>query len=295
MNNLTLKQLRYFEALAKHAHFGRAAEASAITQPALSMQIRELEETLGSTLFERGARKVRLTSFGETFAHQARNILRSVEELEDLARAARDRLAGRLRIGIIPTIAPYLLPQIIHALSVHFPDIDLRIRETQTEVLLRELSEGRLDSAILALPVSEPAFTEVPLFSEAFVLVRHESEVNEPVPPPELLTEMQLLLLEEGHCFRDQALSFCTTQPALARDGLDASSLATLVQMVGAGIGITLIPEMAILTETKSASVCISRFQEPQPTRSIGMIWRKTNPLAQQLNQIADVVKNAAK
>lgn len=294
MNNLTLRQLRYFDALARHGHFGRAADACAISQPALSMQIKELEETLGTELFERSARQVRLTNFGEEFATRARDILRSVNELADLARASQDRLVGRLRLGVIPTIAPYLLPTIIGQLTHRYDGVELHLRETLTATLIRELSEGRIDAAIVALPVSEPSLTEVALFDENFVLVRPGEDAEKPVPSREMLREMRLLLLEEGHCFRDQALSFCNMHSALPRELLDGSSLSTLVQMVSAGIGVTLIPEMAVDVETRSASVSVAHFKKPQPSRTIGMIWRKTSPLAKQLMQISEVVRQSA-
>ena len=291
MINLTLRQLRYFEALARHGHFGRAAEDCAVSQPALSMQIKEMEAVLGTPLFERGARQVRLTGFGEEFAERVQTILRSVDELGELARASRESLAGRLRIGIIPTIAPYLLPTLIGKLAERSPGLDIRVRETVTPKLLAELAEGRLDTAIVALPVSEPTLREVALFSEDFVLVRPASDADKPVPSRERLREMRLLLLEEGHCFRDQALSFCNLPSAPPRELLDGSSLSTLVQMVAAGIGVTLIPEMAVTVETRSAAVAISRFEGVQPSRTIGMIWRRTSPLTRQLVQLSDVVR----
>jgi LysR family transcriptional regulator, hydrogen peroxide-inducible genes activator len=291
---MSLRQLRYFEALARHSHFGHAAAACAISQPALSMQIKELEQALGSILIERGARQVRLTKFGEEAALRVRDILRAVDELGDFARASRDRLAGRLRIGMIPTIAPYLLPTVIDHLTRIHPELDIHVREALTSKLLQELAEGRLDTAIVALPVSEPSLTEVALFAEKFLLVRPDADAATPVPSSETLREMRLLLLEEGHCFRDQALSFCNRQSSPPREMLDASSLSTLVQMVGAGMGVTLIPEMAVAVETRSASVAVARFKEPQPSRTIGMIWRKTSPLAGQLLQISEVVRGAA-
>jgi LysR family transcriptional regulator, hydrogen peroxide-inducible genes activator len=290
MNPVTLKQLRYFDALARHVHFGRAAEACAISQPALSMQIKELEEALGGVLLDRGARHVWLTKFGEEIAQRVRDILRSVDELGDLARASRERLVGRLRIGMIPTIAPYLLPTVIGNLTRMHPELDIHVRETLTPKLIQELAQGRLDTAIVALPVSEPSLTEVALFAENFLLVRPGGDEGTPVPTSETLREMRLLLLEEGHCFRDQALSFCNMQSSPPREVLDASSLSTLVQMVSAGIGVTLIPEMAVAVETRSASVSLARFKSPQPSRTIGMIWRKTSPLARQLLQISEVV-----
>ncbi len=294
MNNLTLKQFRYFEALARHGHFGRAAETCGISQPALSMQIKELEQSVGTALFDRGARQARLTNFGEEFALRVRGILRSVDELDDLARASLDRLVGRLRIGVIPTIAPYLLPTIMANLTRMNADLDVHIRETTTQKLLQELAEGRLDTAIVALPVSEPSLTEVALFAEDFVLVRPNADAGKPVPNRETLRQMRVLLLEEGHCFRDQALSFCEMPAARPRELLDASSLSTLVQMVGAGMGVTLIPEMAVAVETRVAAVCVARFESTPPSRTIGMIWRKTSPLNKQLLQVSDRVRDAA-
>jgi LysR family hydrogen peroxide-inducible transcriptional activator len=294
MINITLRQLRYFDALARHGHFGRAAEACAISQPALSMQIKEMEEALGGVLLERNARQVALTKFGEELAERGRDILRSVDELGDFARASRDLLMGRLRIGMIPTIAPYLLPKVIGNLKRMHPELDIHIREALTAKLIEELAEGRLDAAIVALPVSEPSLIEVALFAENFLLVRSGEEEGTPVPSGETLREMRLLLLEEGHCFRDQALSFCNMQSSSPREVLDASSLSTLVQMVSAGIGVTLIPEMAVAVETRSAPVSVTRFKNPQPSRTVGMIWRKTSPLARQLLQFSEVVRLSA-
>src|SRR5579864_8458275 len=241
-----------------------------------------------------GARQVTLTKFGEELLSRVREILRSVEELGDFARASRDRLAGRLRVGMIPTIAPYLLPKVIENLARLHPELDIHVRETLTPKLIKEVAEGRLDTAIVALPVSEPSLTEVALFTENFLLVRPGEAKGTPVPSSEMLREMRLLLLEEGHCFRDQALSFCNMQSSPPREVLDASSLSTLVQMVGAGIGVTLIPEMAAAVETRSASVSVARFKNPQPSRTIGMIWRKTSPLARQFLQFSEVVRLSA-
>lgn len=286
-----MKHLRYFDALARLEHFGRAAESCAISQPALSVQIRELEQLIGAPLVERGGRQIRLTSLGVAFAQRARAILRSVDELEDLGRAAHGPLRGRLHLGIIPTAAPYLLPDIIKALSERYPDLELRPREAITNRLIEDLAEGRLDVAIVALPVSEPALEEVALFKEEFVLVRPLEDCGKPVPDIELLPEMRLLLLEEGHCFRDQALSVCNIPTSSARELMEGSSLTTLVQMVGAGIGVTLVPQMAVDIEARASSVCVVRLAEPPPSRTIGMVWRKTNPLATQFSQIAEIVR----
>lgn len=291
---ITIRHLRYFEALAQQGHFGRAADACAISQPALSLQMKELEDLLGAPLIERGPRQIRLTALGEEFAARTREILRAVDELGDLARASVGPLVGRLRLGVIPTVAPYLLPQVMQSLLARYPGLDLRPREAITQRLIEDLIAGRLDTAIVALPISEASLMEQPLFDEEFILVRPKSDAQRPVPSPENLREMRLLLLEEGHCFRDQALSYCGTGASAPRDLMEGSSLTTLVQMVGAGIGVTLIPEMALAVETRSAAVSTARLAAPRPSRTIGMIWRRSNPLATQLSQITEVIRSAS-
>ncbi len=198
---VTMRQLRYFNALARHGHFGRAAEACAISQPALSMQIKDLEETLGGVLLERSPRQVALTKFGEEAAQRVRDILRLVDELGDFARASRDRLVGRLRIGMIPTIAPYLLPKVIAHLTRMHPELDIHVRETLTPKLIEELADGRLDTAIVALPVSEPSLVEVALFSEHFLLVRPGEYEGTPAPSSKTLRAMRLLAVGRGTLF----------------------------------------------------------------------------------------------
>ena len=221
MTEFTLKQLRYFEALAQHLHFGMAADTCSISQPALSMQIKELEEIIGIALFERSARQVRLTQFGRVFETRAREILRASDDLSDLARASQSQLTGQLRLGFIPTIAPYLLPKFIANMQRSHREIELNIRETLTPRLIQELSDGRIDAAVVALPVNEAAFTEVDLFEEKFVLIRPVTDAQKPVPNADMLRDMRLLLLEEGHCFRDQALAYCTVRTSRAWEGLD--------------------------------------------------------------------------
>jgi LysR family hydrogen peroxide-inducible transcriptional activator len=291
MKNFTLKHFRYFDALARERHFGRAAEACAISQPALSVQIKELEAMFGAPLVERSARQISLTTLGEEFLVRARRVLTEVEEIADLSRKPDGPITGRLRMGVIPTVAPYLLPEIIKRLSVLLPDLELRPRESVTKALLDDLMQTRLDFIIAALPVSEPSLREFALFDEDFVLIRSGRDAHKEVPAPEKLREMNLLLLEEGHCFRDQALSVCAirqSDPSLMMEG---SSLATLVQMVDAGMGVTLIPEMAIPLETKGTRVSISRFEEGTAKRTIGMIWRRTNPLEKQLMSLAAAIR----
>lgn len=293
MTKITLKHLRYFDALARHRHFGRAAEASSISQPALSLQVKELEDILGAPLVERGPRQISLTTLGEEFSLRAREVLRAVDELASLARASTGPLSGRLRLGVIPTVAPYLLPRLMRDLAARFPDLDLRPREAVTPKLLRDLGEGRLDLALLALPVSEPSLLEHPLLEEEFLLVRAEAEAFRPVPPLEELRDRPLLLLEEGHCFRDQAIAVCKLSPGLSGDILEGSSLATLVQMVGAGIGVTLIPEMAARVEGQSAPVALHRLPEPRPGRTIGLVWRRSNPLSDRFTDLAEGLRAA--
>ncbi|WP_316861183.1 LysR substrate-binding domain-containing protein [uncultured Cohaesibacter sp.] len=291
MTNLSMKQLRYFDALARHRHFGRAAEECAVTQPALSVQIKELEELIGTPLVERSARQIHLTGFGLSFAERTRDILRSVHDLEEFARSNNGQLGGQFRFGIIPTVAPYLLSSFITEMMACYPGLDLRPREAKTQILIQDLMESRLDAAIVALPISEPTIRELALFDEEFVLLRPASEVDKPIPSPDLLPEMRLLLLEEGHCFRDQALSYCSGKASSTRTLMEGSSLTTLVQMVAAGIGVTLIPEMAVDLETGSAKVSVSHMADPRPSRTIGMIWRKSNPLEEQLLEIAEIFR----
>jgi len=287
MNNLSLRQLRYLDALATQRHFGRAAEVCAISQPALSMQIRELEGLLGAPLFERRAQGLHLTPFGAEITARAREILHAVAELGEFARGQAQG-GARLALGVIPTIAPYYLPQMMARMQQRFAGLEVTLREAMTQTLLAELDDGRLDAAILALPQSAPHLAQTPLFAEDFVLVRPIGEATRPIPSPASLREMRLLLLEEGHCFRDQALEFCALQPsARPREVMDGSSLTTLVQMVAAGMGVTLIPDMAVPVETRAAAVCIQRFAPPAPARQIGMVWRKTSPLAPQWGEIA--------
>ncbi len=294
MKNLTLRQFRYVDALARLGHFGRAAAACAISQPALSTQIKSLETALGVPLFERRSKTVQLTGFGEEFVARAREILAQVDELGALAQVAGAGLTGQLRLGIIPTIAPYLLPGLMSQLTRALPGAELHVRESQTAHLLAALEAGRLDLAILALPLGEPWLEEVPLLQEPFVLVRPADQADLAVPEPETLCHERLLLLEEGHCFRDQTLAFCTMQAAAPRKGLDGSTLSTLVQMVGAGMGVTLIPQMAVGIETKTADVAIAQFDDPAPHRTLGVVWRKTSPMGAEFRELSEVIWEVA-
>ncbi|MGI9506840.1 MAG: LysR substrate-binding domain-containing protein [Geminicoccaceae bacterium] len=294
MNSLTLKHLRYFAALAKYRHFAKAADVCAISQPALSLQIKQLEEIAGAPLVERNTRNVQLTALGKVIAERAIHVLQDVDEIGDTLRAARDELAGPFHLGVIPTIAPYLLPTLFEQMAQTFPKLDLVVREATTAVLVEELQAGSLDAAIVALPISEPTLKEARLFTESFVLVRPKAERGRPLPDFKALSELRLLLLEEGHCFRDQALAFCAIDEGCYRNIMDGSSLTTLVQLVAAGVGITLIPEMARRVETSLADVDVVSFPDPQPKRIIGMVWRKTSPLEDHLVSMSEVIRTAS-
>lgn len=289
MRGVTIKHLRYFDALARTGGFRRAAEQCHISQPALSLQIKEFEGMIGSPLVERGARSTSLTPLGMAVAEHVADILVRMGELEAFTRLAEGGLAGPLRLGLIPTIAPYLLPKVMRALASRFPALDIQPREAVTERQLEGLLSAQLDMAVLALPVSEPGLYEYPLFSEPFMLVQ-SSTSSAPSPGWDLrsLATMRLILLEEGHCFRDQALSFCSAVGMTTREIIEGSSLSTLVQMVGAGIGVTLIPQMAVAVESQAAPVTISPFAPPAPSRTIGLVWRKTSPLHDDYRRIGD-------
>ena len=289
--NISVKQLRYFLAVAKQKNFQKAADECAISQPALSMKIKELEGTLGQ-LIERGSKKFYLTQTGQALVNKAENIIQSFDDLKHLANKGDG--INQLSIGAIPTVAPYLLPKIIKTISKQYKDIVIEPKEAVTDKLVSYLITGKIDLAILALPTYEPLLTEIPLFEEEFFLIRHINDTNKPVPNNKELTNMKLLLLEEGHCLRSQTLSFCKITSA-PKNIMEGTTLTTLVQMVSAGTGVTLIPEISVTFETKLAKVSVSRFQQQKPKRTIGLVWRKSNPLTRQFNEISSVLKNLNK
>lgn len=291
MNRITLRHLRYAESLARHRHFGRAAAECAVTQPALSMQIAELERIVGLQLFERARRQVTPTAIGAQFVTRARTVLAGVDEIEMVCRAANDPFGGTLRIGVIPTVAPYLLPSVMNEIGNAHAHLRLSVRESVTSSLIAELGQGRIDTAIVALPVAEPGITEFPLFTEPFVLIRPAADAGAPVPSPRQLREMRLLLLEDGHCFRDQALTYCRMSGDAPREVLDASTLTTLVQMVAAGMGVTLIPQMAVRVETMLADVDVAEFTAHVPTRTIGMLWRTSSPMQPHFRALGELLR----
>lgn len=291
MTKITLRQLRYFEALAQHRHFGVASNACSVTQPALSMQIRDFELALGVNLFEKGTHPVQLTPLGRIIAAKSKAIMLDVAELEELVRASDNQPLINLRLGVIPTVAPYIFSRIAKDLTMHFTGLNLKMREAITSKLITAVIDGELDAAIIALPASEPRLRELELFRENFLLVRPKADAKKPVPRPEMLKEMRLLLLEEGHCFRDQALTFCKMGSSNTQDVMDGNSLTTLVQMVAAGFGVTLIPEMAEEFEGRIPNISIAKFHKNPPKRKIGMVWRRNSPLQDKYIEIAQIVK----
>lgn len=290
---ITLKQLRYFGAVARHRHFGRAAAECHVSQPALSLQIQELEAQLGCQLIERRRSAVALTEIGREIAERASRILIEASDLVDHARHRPNLLSGELDLGVIPSIAPYLLPATLPLLQRRHPALELRLRETQTATLLDELSDGQLDVALLSLPVDRPGLEAQHLFDDGFVLVTPAGPDGhgEPYTPEAALSGDNLLLLEEGHCLRDQALSFCRAAQGGSRRQYGASSLSTIMQMVANGFGATLMPAMALPIELRpDMPVKLFRFAEPEPSRSVGLVWRKTSPRKHDFQALARIL-----
>lgn len=270
---MNIRDLRYFVAVAEHEHFGKAAAACFVSQPTLSAQLKKLEETLGVILFERNNKTVMLTAIGRQCLQVAKAALLQVEELQKLARQSQDPLAGELRLGVIPTIAPYLLPKIVPKLIKPLPKLTLLLEEVQTEPLLKKLEQGELDAGIIALPVPKMTMQAYSLFKETFVLalpVTHELARHKQVAMKGL-RDQNLLLLEEGHCLRDQTLSFCQNSKVQERQDFRATSLETLRQMVVAGVGVTVMPAMAAY---ETPGVTYRPFAEPQPQREIVLVAR---------------------
>jgi LysR family transcriptional regulator, hydrogen peroxide-inducible genes activator len=287
---ITLRQLRYLASLARHRHFGRAAEACAVTQPALSMQIRELEREMGAELVERRPGDIALTETGVEVAQRAERILAATHDLVDFARH-RDVLTGELRLGIIPTLAPYVLPRVLPRLQSGYPRLHLDVRETLTKVLMSELAAGNLDVVLSALPVEGADVETLQLFVDPFLLA---VPADDPMPQGRVamadIDRRRLILLEEGHCLRDQALAFCAGSGGDSAAGLGATSLATVMQMVANNYGVTLLPEVAAGDNVRDSRVKLLRFVEPQPARTIGLAWRRTSPRKRDFIALGEVV-----
>lgn len=293
---MNLRDLHYLVALAEHRHFGRAAEASFVSQPTLSTQIRKLEDELGVALVERTPRKILLTETGREITRRARAVLAEVEEIRAIAQRTRDPEAGTLRLGIFPTLGPYLLPHVIPLLRERYPRLELLLTEEKTEHVIHMLREGALDAGILALPVHEESLHSEFLFEEPFVLAvpdnhplaRHHGRLK----LGDLANE-HLLLLEDGHCLRDQALEVCQLAGASEKSGFRATSLETLRQMVAANVGITLLPTLATKPPIASTdNVHLVEFAGHAPSRRIAMVWRKSASMSAFLKRLAKVFRD---
>lgn len=295
---MNIRDLRYLVALAEHRHFGRAAAASFVSQPTLSSQIRKLEEELGVTLVERAPRRVMMTAIGHEITERARHILHEIDQLHETARRSVDPEAGSIRLGIFPTLAPYLLPHAIPLVRTRFPKLELLLVEEKTEVLLKQLREGRLDVAILALPLHDDGLHVEFLFEEPFLLAvpdGHPLTRRESITLDDLRHE-RLLLLEEGHCLRDQALDVCHLAGSSERSGFRATSLETLRQMVAADVGITLLPQLSVSPPLPTTSgIRLIPFRSPPPHRRIAMTWRRSSAMHDFLHKLAGVFAQAPK
>ncbi|PKR90238.1 LysR family transcriptional regulator [Pleomorphomonas diazotrophica] len=290
---ITLRQLRYLDALAAEGHFGRAAERAAVSQPALSAQIRELEDALGCQLVERAASGARLTPAGKEIVERGRRILTEVGDLEAFARVAADPMVGSLRLGIIPSIGPYLLPKLLPSLASAFPALRVGVRETVTATLVGELQDGGLDLVIASLPLGDPSFREIAVFSDAFLLATPATgplSLGAFGSAADIPTEA-LLLLEDGHCLRDQTLASCGALDARRLTRTGVTSLATILQLVAAGQGITLLPELFLAsTPLEAGRVRLRRFDAPEPHRTVGLAWRRSSPLSTLCERIAGLI-----
>lgn len=294
---MNLRDLKYFVALADLRHFGKAADACFVSQPTLSTQIRKLEEELGVTLVERAPRKVMLTAVGQTLLQQARRIVADAEAMKDTARRSRDPAAGSLRLGVFPTLAPYFLPHAVPALRQQFPQLELLLVEEKSDVLLQRLREGKLDAALLALPIHDEQLHAQFLFEEPFLLAAPTGHPLTKLPrlSGNDLGHETLLLLEDGHCLRDQALDVCRLAGAQEKSGFRATSLETLRQMVAAGVGVTLLPQLATHPSiAQPAGMVLVPFHSPAPSRRIALAWRKSSARDSFLTAMAAVLAECA-
>jgi LysR family hydrogen peroxide-inducible transcriptional activator len=292
---MNLRDLRYLVAIAEHRHFGRAAEACYVSQPTLSTQIKKLERDLGVELIERNPRQVLLTGAGEQVVERARVILGEADTIRNIALRAQDPEAGTIRMGLIPTLAPYLLPHVVPTFHTRFPRLELLLVEEKTEVLLQRLRDGQLDIAVLAQPIHAAQLQSEHLFFEDFLLAvprDHPLASGDGCLPVSVLADAPVLLLEEGHCLRDQALSVCEIAGASEREGFRGTSLETLRQMVAAGVGVTLLPELATRPPVPaSPDIVIRRLCPPAPRREIAMFWRPTSVYRDLMPRIAEVLR----
>lgn len=288
---MNLRDLRYLTAVAEHRHFGRAAEACFVSQPTLSTQLKKLEETLSVTLIERTNRQVMLTPVGEQIVAQSERILREVKQLELIAERYKDPLGGEFRLGIIPTVAPYLLPKILEPIRQAFPNLQVHLTEGQTVTVSALLRSGDLDAVILALPADDEHWESRPLYKEPFYFAasKQHPKASKKSVALEDLNDEEVLLLEDGHCLRDQALDVCNTHNARENTSFRATSIETLRQMVAANVGITLIPELALGPST--GPVRYIPFSGEPPHRQIGLCWRRSTARGELLEQLAELLQ----
>ena len=288
---MNLRDLKYLVALADHKHFGRAAAASFVSQPTLSTQIKKLEDELGVALVERAPRRVMLTPVGREIAERARKVIAEVDQMSEIARRSQDPEAGTVRLGLFPTLGPYLLPHVVPRLRQRFPRLELLLVEEKTDQILARLRDGRLDAGILALPIHDDQLHVEPLFDEPFLLAvpqQHPMAGKDSLDVRDL-DRQHLLLLEEGHCLRDQALEVCSLGGADERDGSRPTTLETLRQMAASGVGITLLPMLAVQPPVPaSPDIALLSFRGDAPHRQIGMVWRKSSAMGEFLTHLAD-------
>ncbi len=290
---MNLRELEYLVTLADLRHFGRAAEACFVSQPTLSTQLKKLEDELGVQLVERAPRQVMLTEAGAEIVDRARAVLRDVEQIREVARRTKDPQAGTIRLGVFPTLGPYLLPHIVPKIHETYPQLELLLFEEKTERLLQKLGDGQIDAALLALPVEDERLHVEPLFDEPFVValpVDHCLSKRKALSIDDL-AEHTVLLLEDGHCLRDQALDVCQMASANEKPGFRATSLETLRQMVAAGVGITLLPTLATKLPGASNAIHLCKFKNPAPGRTIGLVWRRSSAVGAFLGELAKSIK----
>lgn len=290
---MTLQELRYLVALADHGHFGNAAAACFISQSTLSTQVKKLEDYLGVSLLDRSLTPISPTPIGAKILASARLVIAETEHIQQLARHAHEPMARTIRLGIIPTLGAYYLPQVLKVTQKKFPQLRLLLREQMTPSILNDLTNGQLDAALLALPVADDSLDVMPLFDEPFFAAlpaQHPLAKRKSIKLSELQNET-LLLLEEGHCLRDQALAVCGAQQQM--EEIRATSLETLRQMVSVNIGITLLPALAAFASAPKSTVKIVPFQTPAPNRRIALVWRKRAPLPETFTNLATALRNA--
>lgn len=292
----TLKQLQYLTALHIHGHFGRAAEACFVTQSTLSAGLRELESLLGVRLVERNRRVVRFTPMGERIVAKAYDVLREADVLAGLTKGADKPLSGPLRLGVIPTIAPYMLPQVLPGLRRDYPDLRLYLREEMSQPACEALSRGTLDAVLLALPYDCGNVTTMPLFEDPFYLVFHPDDFSDPPPSvsPSAVDDSHLLLLEDGHCLKDQALAVCGRPELRADPQARGTSLVTLVQMVAGRLGQTLVPKLALDAGILAGTGLIARPLTGGASRTVALVWRAGSPRDAEFRLAGEALKQAA-